>query len=64
VLSRVNGEWDVASIVKVCPMTEEDTLLIVSRLLERGIIELTPATRTDDRPRASRVETVPPAVGD
>jgi hypothetical protein len=64
VLSRVNGEWDVASILKVCPMTEEDTLLIVSRLLERGIIELTPATRTDDRPRASRVETVPPAVGD
>jgi len=40
VLSRVNGEWDVASILKVCPMVEEDTLLIFSRLLERGVIVL------------------------
>jgi hypothetical protein len=62
VLSRVNGEWDVASIVKVCPMTEEDTLLIISRLLERGIIELTPATRQPDSDRASTAP--PPAVTD
>jgi len=62
VLSRVNGEWDVASIVKVCPMTEEDTLLIVSRLLERGIIELTPATRAVASDRASTA--APPAVND
>jgi len=58
----VNGEWDVASIVKVCPMTEEDTLLIVSRLLERGIIELTPATRAVASDRASTA--APPAVND
>jgi hypothetical protein len=40
VLSRVNGQWDVQSILKLCPMAEEDALLIFSRLLERGIIEL------------------------
>lgn len=40
VLSRVNGQWDVQSILKICPLTEEDTLLIFARLLERGLIEL------------------------
>jgi hypothetical protein len=40
VLSRVNGEWDVHSILKLCPMAEEDALLIFARLLERKVIEL------------------------
>jgi len=40
VLSRVNGEWDVRSILKLCPMSEEDALLIFARLLERKVIEL------------------------
>jgi hypothetical protein len=40
VLSRVNGEWDVRSILKLCPMGEEQALLIVSRLLERKVIRL------------------------
>jgi hypothetical protein len=40
VLSRVNGEWDVQSILKLCPMAEEDALLIFARLLERKVIEL------------------------
>jgi hypothetical protein len=40
VLSRVNGQWDVQSILKLCPMTEQDALLIFSRLLERRVIEL------------------------
>ena len=40
VLSRVNGEWDVKSILKLCPMGEEAALLIVARLLERKVIEL------------------------
>lgn len=39
-LSRVNGQWDVASIVKLCPMAEEDTLAIFARLVARGVIEL------------------------
>ena len=41
VLSRVNGEWDVRSILKLCPMAEEDALLIFARLLERKVIGLT-----------------------
>jgi hypothetical protein len=40
VLSRVNGQWDVQSILKLCPMKEEDALMIFARLLERGVIEL------------------------
>lgn len=40
VLSRVNGEWDVASILKLCPMGEDDALSIFARLIERGVIEL------------------------
>jgi Domain of unknown function (DUF4388) len=40
VLSRINGEWDVQSILKLCPLSEEDVLLIFSRLLERKVIEL------------------------
>jgi Domain of unknown function (DUF4388) len=39
-LSRVNGQWDVASILKLCPMSEEDTLAIFARLVARGVIEL------------------------
>lgn len=41
VLSRINGQWDVRSILKICPMSEENALLIFARLLSRGVIELT-----------------------
>lgn len=40
VVSRVNGQWDVQSILKLCPMAEDDALMIFARLLERGVIEL------------------------
>jgi tetratricopeptide (TPR) repeat protein len=40
VVSRVNGEWDVQSILKLCPMQEEDALMIFARLMERGVIGL------------------------
>ncbi len=40
VLSRVNGEWDVQSILKLCPMDEDSALLIFARLLDRKLIEL------------------------
>ncbi len=40
VLSRVNGQWDVKSILKLCPMAEEEALLIFARLLERKVIDL------------------------
>jgi hypothetical protein len=40
VLSRVNGEWDVQSILKLCPMGEEEALLIFARLVDRKLIRL------------------------
>ena len=40
VLSRINGAWDVQSILKICPMAEEEALLIFARLLDRNVIEL------------------------
>jgi hypothetical protein len=40
VLSRINGQWDVRSLLKLCPMPEEDVLLIFSRLLNRQVIGL------------------------
>jgi hypothetical protein len=40
VISRVNGQWDVQSILKLCPMAEEDALMIFSRLLDRKVIDL------------------------
>jgi len=40
VLSRINGQWSVGAILKLCPMPEADTLAILLRLLERGVIEL------------------------
>jgi Domain of unknown function (DUF4388) len=40
VLSRINGQWDVQSILKLCPMPEADTLGIFSQLLDRQVIEL------------------------
>jgi hypothetical protein len=40
VLSRVNGQWDVQSILKLCPMGEDEALLIFARLLDRKLIQL------------------------
>jgi hypothetical protein len=40
VLSRVNGAWDVRSILKICPLGEQDSLQIFARLVERRMIEL------------------------
>jgi tetratricopeptide (TPR) repeat protein len=41
VLSRVNGEWDVDSITKICPMAEQEVLIIFKRLFDQGLIEFT-----------------------
>ena len=40
VLSRVNGAWDVRSILKICPLSEQDALQIFARLVARKLIEL------------------------
>jgi hypothetical protein len=38
VLSRINGQWDVKSIMKISPMKELDVLMIFQRFLQDGVI--------------------------
>jgi hypothetical protein len=40
VLSRVNGQWDLRSILKLVPLPEDEALMIFVRLLDRNVIEL------------------------
>jgi hypothetical protein len=42
-ISRVNGRWDVQSILKLCPLAEDEALALFARLVERKLIELGPA---------------------
>jgi len=38
VLSRINGSWDIQSILSICPFREADCLRMIKRLIERKII--------------------------
>ena len=38
VLSRINGEWDIESILSICPFREADCLRMIKTLLNKGII--------------------------
>jgi hypothetical protein len=38
-VTRVNGRWDLKSILTITPLREVDALRIVKRLIERGIVE-------------------------
>jgi len=38
VLSRINGEWDIAAILSVCPFREADCLQMIKKLLAGGIV--------------------------
>jgi hypothetical protein len=38
VLSRINGQQDVASIITVCPFREADSLRMIKKLMDAGII--------------------------
>jgi Domain of unknown function (DUF4388) len=40
ILSRINGSWDVRSILSVCPFREAESLLILRKLLEGKLIGL------------------------
>jgi hypothetical protein len=40
VLSRINGESDVGSILSVCPFREADTLRMIKKLVDSGILGL------------------------
>jgi hypothetical protein len=39
-LSRINGEWDIAAIIAVCPFREADSLRMMKRLLDDGVVEI------------------------
>jgi hypothetical protein len=38
VLSRINGEWDIESILSICPFREADSLRMIKMLLDKGLI--------------------------
>ncbi|CAN5766013.1 hypothetical protein BH18ACI4_BH18ACI4_28520 [soil metagenome] len=40
VLSRINGEWDIESILSICPFREADSLRMIKSMLDTGIIGL------------------------
>src|SRR5215216_3030552 len=40
VLSRINGTWDIQSILSICPFREADCLRMIQKLVERGIVEI------------------------
>lgn len=40
VLSRISGETDIESILSVCPFREADTLRMIKKLLDSGIIDV------------------------
>ncbi|HKV34770.1 MAG TPA: DUF4388 domain-containing protein [Pyrinomonadaceae bacterium] len=43
VLSRINGAWDIQSILSICPFREADCLRMIKKLRERGVIWFDPA---------------------
>ena len=40
ILSRINGQWDIGSLIKISPIRETDALLIFHKLWRDGIIAL------------------------
>lgn len=38
VLSRINGEWDIQSILSICPFREADSLRMIKKLCDEGVI--------------------------
>jgi hypothetical protein len=44
-LSRVNGSYDIASILKISPMTQLEALLVFRELIRAGLLKLQPRRR-------------------
>lgn len=40
ILSRINGQWDIGSLIKISPIRETDAMLIFHKLWKDGIIAL------------------------
>jgi hypothetical protein len=41
ILSRINGQWDIGSLIKISPIRETDAMLIFYKLWKDNIIALT-----------------------
>jgi len=41
ILSRINGQWDIGSLIKISPIRETDAMLIFHKLWRENIIALT-----------------------
>ena len=39
-LSRINGEWDIAAIISVCPFREADSLRMIKKLVDDGLVSI------------------------
>ncbi|HEX2831610.1 MAG TPA: DUF4388 domain-containing protein [Thermoanaerobaculia bacterium] len=39
ILSRINGQWDIGSLIKISPIRETDAMLIFYKLFKDGIIK-------------------------
>ena len=39
-LARINGVWDIDSLVKISPLKEVDTLAILKRLVDRNLVSM------------------------
>jgi len=37
-LSRINGEWDIGAIISVCPFREADSLRMIKRMVDDGLV--------------------------
>jgi hypothetical protein len=42
VISRIDGSWDVKSILSISPFREAESLRILKRLLDAGLVEFLP----------------------
>ncbi|MEO8037089.1 MAG: hypothetical protein ABI837_21865, partial [Acidobacteriota bacterium] len=40
ILSRINGQWDIGSLIKISPIRETEAMLIFYKLWKDGIITL------------------------
>ena len=40
IFSRINGSWDIQSILSICPFREADCLRMIKRLIDRKVIGL------------------------
>ena len=40
VLSRINGEWDVGTLLQICPLREIDALRALNRFVREGLVDL------------------------